>query len=94
MDWFIIIGFILTIAFAFTAAEVEDRLLMIVFLFLTTLFLGLLFIYVGAVYAGIFHFLVYSGVLTVLFAATSYLVENRQVTSQVKTPMEAVVNEN
>jgi len=46
---------------------------------ITTILTGLLFLYVGAIFAGVFQLLVYSGVLTVLFASSSYLLEIKYV---------------
>jgi NADH:ubiquinone oxidoreductase subunit 6 (subunit J) len=85
MDLFIIILLSLIITFSFFAIEVEKRIIAIVFLGFASFFVGLVFIYVGALYAGIFHLLVYSGVLTVLFAAASNFVESKPNNAKIST---------
>jgi NADH:ubiquinone oxidoreductase subunit 6 (subunit J) len=47
---------------------------------------GIGFIYVGALYSGIFQLLVYSGVITVLFAATAYFVSLGDDTTTQEVP--------
>jgi NADH:ubiquinone oxidoreductase subunit 6 (subunit J) len=74
MDYFIFIISLLAIISSFLAIEVEDRIKSILLLLTFSTVIGVGFIYVGALYSGIFQLLVYSGVITVLFAATAYFV--------------------
>ena len=67
---------ILAIIFAFLAIEEEKRIYGIIYLAISTIVIGLIFIYLGAIYAGILHLIIYSGLLTVLFASTSNFVES------------------
>ena len=75
MNVLYIILFVIAIFFAFLAIEANTRLQSILLMVFSTIALGMLFIAIGAVYAGIFQLLVYSGVLSVLFAATAYILE-------------------
>ena len=63
---------IITIIFAFYALEAEDRLHSIVSIGLATISTGAIFLYLGAIYVAVFHLVVYSGVMTVLFASVAH----------------------
>lgn len=74
MHYLLLLLLIAALVFAWIALEQKERINSLFFLILATSSIGLLYIYVGAIYSGVFQLLVYSGVLTVLFAATSYFV--------------------
>ena len=74
MDYLLLVLLASGLIFALIALEQEERINSLFFLILATSAIGLLYIYVGALYSGVFQLLVYSGVLTVLFASTSYFV--------------------
>ena len=78
----------IAIFFAFLAIEANTRLQSILLMVFSTIALGMLFIAIGAVYAGIFQLLVYSGVLSVLFAATAYILETIPVKEDEMVSME------
>jgi NADH:ubiquinone oxidoreductase subunit 6 (subunit J) len=63
---------VITIIFAYYSLEAEDRLHSVVSLGLTTVTTGAIFLYLGALYVAVFHLVVYSGVMTVLFAAVAH----------------------
>lgn len=79
MDYVIFILFSFVLLTAFLSLESEKRINSLVFMVFSTTTLGILFIYVGALYAGVFQLLVYAGVLTVLFSATSYFLESESI---------------
>ncbi|MHA2089842.1 MAG: NADH-quinone oxidoreductase subunit J [Candidatus Kariarchaeaceae archaeon] len=79
MDYVILILFSTAIISAFLSLESEKRINSLAFMVFSTSLIGILFLYAGALYAGVFQLLVYSGVLTVLFAATSYFLETEPV---------------
>lgn len=76
MDFVIVIGFLVAASTALASLEIKERIQSLVLLLISTAAIGFLFIYVGAIYVGVFQLLVYSGVMTVLFAATSYFLES------------------
>jgi NADH:ubiquinone oxidoreductase subunit 6 (subunit J) len=86
MDYFILLLSILAIVSSFLAIEVEDRIKSILLLVVFSSVVGIGFIYVGALYSGIFQLLVYSGVITVLFAATAYFVSLGDDTTTQEVP--------
>lgn len=63
---------VITIIFAYYALEAEDRLHSVVSLGIMTISTGAIFLYLGAIYVAVFHLVVYSGVMTVLFAAVAH----------------------
>lgn len=67
--------FIFGLIFSFVALEVEERIYTVVYLLLATLFFGAILLYVQAVFIGLFYILIYSGLLSVLFASVSHFVE-------------------
>ena len=79
MDYVIFILFSFVLLTAFLSLESEKRINSLAFMVFSTSTLGILFIYVGALYAGVFQLLVYAGVLTVLFSATSYFLESESI---------------
>ncbi len=80
----IILFTLFTIAMAVAALEVEKLTNGIVFLALSSVGIGSIFFFVGASYAAVFEFLLYAGVLIVLFMVAASLTE----TSEGKTDME------
>ncbi|MCE7735493.1 MAG: NADH-quinone oxidoreductase subunit J [Candidatus Heimdallarchaeota archaeon] len=82
MSTIIFILSIITIIFAFYALEAEDRLHSIVSIGLATISTGAIFLFLGAIYVAVFHLVVYSGVMTVLFAAVAHFLPEDEVTSQ------------
>lgn len=78
MDFVILFLFIITIASAFLALELEKRIHAILSMGCATISVGVLLIYVGASYVGVFHLLIYTGVLTVLFAASANFLEKEE----------------
>jgi len=80
----IILFAIFTIVMAVAALEVEKLTTGIVFLALSSVGIGSIFFIVGASYAAVFEFLLYAGVLIVLFMVAASLTEK----SREKTVME------
>ena len=70
---------VLTIIFAYYSLEAEDRLHSVVSLGLTPISTGAIFLYLGAVYVAVFHLVVYSGVMTVLFAAVAHFMPEDEI---------------
>jgi NADH:ubiquinone oxidoreductase subunit 6 (subunit J) len=70
---------IVTIIFAYYSLETEDRLHSIVSLGFATISTGCIFLYLGAIYVAVFHLVVYSGVMTVLFAAIAHFVTDESI---------------
>ena len=79
MSAIIFILSIITIIFAFYALEAEDRLHSIVSIGLATISTGTIFLYLGAIYVAVFHLVVYSGVMTVLFAAIAHFLSEDEI---------------
>lgn len=73
---------IITIIFAFYALEAEDRLHSIVSIGLATISTGAIFLYLGAMYVAVFHLVVYSGVMTVLFAAVAHFLPEDEIVTE------------
>ena len=71
----IILFALFTIAMAVAALEVEKLTSGIVFLALSSVGIGSIFFLVGASYAAVFEFLLYAGVLIVLFMVAASLTE-------------------
>jgi NADH:ubiquinone oxidoreductase subunit 6 (subunit J) len=71
----IILFALFTIAMAVAALEVEKLTSGIVFLALSSVGVGSIFFLVGASYAAVFEFLLYAGVLIVLFMVAASLTE-------------------
>lgn len=78
MDYVILFLFIITITSAFLALELEKRIHAILSMGCSTISVGVLLIYVGANYVGVFHLLIYTGVLTVLFAVSANFLEKEE----------------
>ena len=70
MDQFIIIICAVIVLFAMLALEARRLVHSVVFLWASAVSLGFLFWYVGAWYAAILQWLVYAGVLVILFLTT------------------------
>lgn len=77
----LVILFIIGLAFSFFALEVEERIYTVLYLLFATLCFGALLLYVQAIYIGLFYILIYSGLLSVLFASVSNLFENESAFS-------------
>ncbi|MFW9996224.1 MAG: hypothetical protein ACFFD4_29555 [Candidatus Odinarchaeota archaeon] len=67
----IILLSIFTIIMAVAALEVEKMSQAIVYLALTAVGVGTIFLYLGAMYAAMFEYLIYGGVLIILFMAAA-----------------------
>ncbi len=80
----IILFALFTIVMAVAALEVEKLTNGILLLALSSIGIGSIFFLVGAHYAAVFEFLLYAGVLIVLFMVAASLTE----TSEGKTDME------
>ena len=65
----------LGLLFSYIALEVEKRIYTVVYLLLATLAFGAILLYIEALYIGLFYILVYSGLLSVLFASISNFLE-------------------
>jgi len=76
MDLLLLLLLIVMLVSALLCLEVEDTTLMLLLLVVFATALGLAFVYVGAVFAGIFQLIIYAGVMTVLFIATVYMVDD------------------
>ena len=75
------------ILFSFLSLEVEERLYTVILLLIGTLFFGVILLYSEAYIIGLFYLLVYSGLLSVLFASVSSFIEkNDQVQPEPTTP--------
>lgn len=75
---------IITIIFSYYSLEAEDRLHSVISLGLATISAGCIFLYLGAIYVAVFHFLVYSGVMTVLFAALAHFLPEDVVAATIE----------
>ena len=64
--------------FSFLSLEVKERMYTVIFLLIGTIFFGLILLYSQAYIIGIFYLLVYSGLLSVLFASVSNFIENSE----------------
>jgi NADH-quinone oxidoreductase subunit J len=84
MDIWILILLFIAISSALAAIISDNRLLAVLSLFISTLSIGLLYFHIGAKFVAVFQLLIYSGVLTVLFASISYLVEINQQSTHLK----------
>ncbi len=74
------------ILFSYLSLEVEERLYTVILLLIGTLFFGAILLYSEAYIIGLFYLLVYSGLLSVLFASVSSFIEkNNQVISEQTT---------
>ena len=73
---------VVTILFAYYSLEAEDRLHSVVSLGLTTISKGAIFMYIGAIYVAVFHLVVYSGVMTVLFAAVAHFMPETEIMNE------------
>ena len=78
MDFVILSLLIISISSAFLSLELEKRIHAILSLGLSTICIGLLLIYIGAIFVGIFHLLIYTGVLTVLFASSANFLDKEE----------------
>ncbi|MCY3411250.1 MAG: hypothetical protein INQ03_06375 [Candidatus Heimdallarchaeota archaeon] len=78
MDLIIFVLMILAITSAFFALEFDKRIYAIISLEVSTISIGLILMYINAIYAGLFHLLIYTGVLTVLFAASANFLEYKE----------------
>lgn len=78
MDYFILSTSILAIIFAVLAIDLEKRMLAIMSLEGCMLCIGILLLYKQAFYAGVFHLMIYTGVLTVLFAASANFLDKEE----------------
>lgn len=72
----IFVGF--TVIMAVAALESEKIVNAILFLALSSAGVGCIFFYVGASYAAVFEFLLYVGILIILFIVTAGLTENHE----------------
>jgi NADH:ubiquinone oxidoreductase subunit 6 (subunit J) len=73
--------FIGGLIFSFLALEVEERMYTIILLLIATLCFGFLLIYSQAYLIGLFYILIYSGILSVLFATASNFLETNDKSS-------------
>ena len=64
-----------TVVMALTALETERIIRSILLLALSSVGIGCIFFYVGANYAAVFEFLLYVGILIILFIVTAGLTE-------------------
>lgn len=69
---------IFTIAMAVAALEVENITRSILFLALSSVSIGSMFFLVGASYAALFEFVLYAGVLIILFIIAASLTETSE----------------
>lgn len=78
------------ILFSFLSLEVEERLYTVILLLIGTLFFGAILLYSEAYIIGLFYLLVYSGLLSVLFASVSSFIEkdDKVITEQTTNPNE------
>ena len=76
----IAILFVLGLVFSYIALEVKERMYTVVFLLLATLCFGSLLLYIQAYFIGLFYILIYSGLLSVLFASVSNFLEQEKIT--------------
>ena len=60
---------------SFLSLEVRERMYSVILLLIGTLFFGITLLYSQAFIIGLFYLLVYSGLLTVLFASVSNFIE-------------------
>ncbi len=84
IDIFVLILFAAAIIFAFLAMTADKSMNSIAFMVFATIAIGLLYMYVGATYVGIFQLIVYSGVLSVLFASTEYMLQSEPINARGK----------
>ncbi len=82
MDYVILSFLVIAIVLAVLALDAEQRMLAIISLEGCTVCVGLLFLYVGALYVGVFHLLIYTGVLTVLFAVSSNYLDKEEMKNE------------
>ncbi|MFX0182342.1 MAG: NADH-quinone oxidoreductase subunit J [Candidatus Hodarchaeota archaeon] len=75
----IILISVFIIAMAVVALEVENITRSILFLALSSVGIGSIFFLVGASYAAVFEFVLYAGILIVLFIVASSLTETARV---------------
>ena len=80
--------FIIGILFAFLSLEIKSRLYTVILLLISTFSLGLLLLYIQAYVIGLFYILIYSGLLSVLFASVSNFLEDTE--NPVQTPDDQV----
>ena len=71
MDYFILTFLLFSIIAAYFSLELKERIHAILSMGLSTISIGILLLYLNATYAGIFHLMIYTGVLTVLFATSA-----------------------
>lgn len=64
--------------FSFISLEVEERMYTVISLLIGTLFFGAILLYSEAYIIGLFYLLVYSGLLSVLFASVSGFIERSE----------------
>lgn len=83
------------ILFSFLSLEVEERMYTVILLLIGTLFFGVILLYSGAYIIGLFYLLVYSGLLSVLFASVSSFIEKDEQISpdQSETPVSSQMEE-
>ncbi|NHJ01065.1 MAG: hypothetical protein EAX86_02935 [Candidatus Heimdallarchaeota archaeon] len=67
-----------TIAMAIAALEAEKISRAIIALALSSVGIGLIFLLLGANYAAVFEFLLYGGVLVILFMAVASFTEDKE----------------
>lgn len=67
------------IATAIAALESDDLSHAIVFLALSAMGIGTIFFFVGAIYAALFEFLIYGGVLFILFMVMASFTAEKEV---------------
>ena len=68
--------FLAGLLFSFLSLEAEERMYTVILLLIGTVFFGLILLYSEAYIIGLFYLLVYSGLLSVLFASVSNFIEN------------------
>ncbi|PWI47423.1 hypothetical protein CEE45_12035 [Candidatus Heimdallarchaeota archaeon B3_Heim] len=87
----IILLALFTLVMAVAALETEKITTSILFLALSSVGIGSIFFFVGASYAAVFEFLVYAGVLIVLFIVTASLTEtSKPITSTAESPFKDI----
>ena len=64
--------------FSFISLEVEERMYTVISLLIGTLFFGAILLYSEAYIIGLFYLLVYSGLLSDLFASVSGFIERSE----------------